>query len=104
MIEESLKAPARVWRETFASLLDYDDSAEVARLDVSDARHVGDKDAIIDRAATEALARSIRNAKLVVYEGIGHTPHGRIQRGSRTTSRRSWRLAGHHHRGYNDRG
>jgi pimeloyl-ACP methyl ester carboxylesterase len=31
MIEESLKAPARVWRETFASLLDYDDSAEAGQ-------------------------------------------------------------------------
>ena len=75
MVDESLKAPARVWRETFASLLDYDDSAEIARLDVATLVMWGDKDAIIDRAATEALARSIRNAKLVVYEGIGHTPH-----------------------------
>lgn len=75
MIEESLKAPARVWRETFASLLDYDDSAEVGRLDVATLAMWGDKDAIIDRAATDALARSMRDSKLVVYEGIGHTPH-----------------------------
>ena len=75
MIEESLKAPARVWRETFASLLDYDDSAEVAKLDVTTLVIWGDMDAIIDRAATEALTRTIRDSKLVVYEGIGHTPH-----------------------------
>jgi pimeloyl-ACP methyl ester carboxylesterase len=75
MIEESLKAPARVWRETFASLLDYDDSAEAAKLDARTLVIWGDKDAIIDRTATEALARSIRGSKLVVYEGIGHTPH-----------------------------
>lgn len=74
MIEESLKAPARVWRETFASLLDYDDSAEAARLDVRALVVWEDKDAIIDRTATDALARSIRGSKLVVYEGIGHTP------------------------------
>jgi non-heme chloroperoxidase len=75
MIEESLKAPARVWREAFASLLDYEDSAEVGKLDVATLVMWGDKDAIIDRAATEALVRSIRDAKLMVYEGIGHTPH-----------------------------
>lgn len=75
MIEESLKAPARVWRETFASLLDYDDAAEVAELDVTTLVVWGDRDAIIDRAATDALAGSIRDSTLVVYEGIGHTPH-----------------------------
>ncbi|HEU4721712.1 MAG TPA: alpha/beta hydrolase [Gemmatimonadaceae bacterium] len=75
MIEENLKAPARVWRQTFASLLDYDDAAEIAGLDVSTLVIWGDEDAIIDRTATETLVRSVRNAKLVVYEGVGHTPH-----------------------------
>jgi non-heme chloroperoxidase len=75
MIDENLKAPARVWRETFVALLDYDDSAEVAAIDVATLIIWGDKDAIIDRAATEALARSIKNSKLIIYEGIGHTPH-----------------------------
>jgi pimeloyl-ACP methyl ester carboxylesterase len=75
MIEESLKTPARVWREAFASLLDYDDSAEVARLEVATLVIWGDQDAIIDRAATDGIVRSIRASKLVVYDGIGHTPH-----------------------------
>ena len=75
MIEESLKVPARVWRETFTSLLDYDDSAELSRLDVPTLVVWGDKDAIIDRAATDALATSIRDSTLLVYEGIGHSPH-----------------------------
>jgi non-heme chloroperoxidase len=75
MIDENLKAPARVWRETFTSLLDYDDSAEASKLDVRTLVLWGDRDAIIDRTATDALARSFRDSKLVVYEGIGHTPH-----------------------------
>src|SRR5262249_40515081 len=33
MIGESLKVPARVWGETFGSLLGYDDSGELASLD-----------------------------------------------------------------------
>lgn len=75
MIDENVKAPARVWRETFASLLDYDDSAELTTLGVNTLVIWGDKDAIIDRSATEELARSIPDSKLVEYEGIGHTPH-----------------------------
>ena len=78
MIDESLKVPTRVWRETFASLLDYDDSAEIGTLGVRALVIWGEKDAIIDRAATEALARSIKDSKLVVYEGIGHTPHWEV--------------------------
>jgi non-heme chloroperoxidase len=75
MIEESLKVPARVWRESFASLLDYDDAAEIAKLDVATLVMWGDQDAIIDRAATDALARSVPRSKLLVWQGIGHTPH-----------------------------
>ena len=75
MIDENLKVPARVWREAFTSLVDYDDSAELDAVDVATLVIWGDKDTIIDRVATEALARSIRNSKLVVYEGIGHSPH-----------------------------
>lgn len=75
MIDENLKVPARVWRDAFASLMDYDDSADIDALEVATLVIWGDKDEIIDRASTEALARSIRNSKLVVYEGIGHSPH-----------------------------
>ena len=75
MIEENLKVPARVWRATFASVLEHDDAAELSKLDVATLVIGGDKDAIIDRAATEALAQAIRRSKLAVYEGIGHTPH-----------------------------
>jgi pimeloyl-ACP methyl ester carboxylesterase len=75
MIEESLKVPARVWRETFASMLAFNDSAELAALRVPALIVWGDRDAIIDREATETLARSIRSSSLVTFEGVGHTPH-----------------------------
>ena len=75
MIEENLKAPARVWRETFASVVDYDDSNEIALLDVPTLIIWGDQDAIIDRTAIEVLAGSIPDSKLVAYEGVGHSPH-----------------------------
>lgn len=75
MIEENLKAPARVWRETFAALLEFDDSAELAALRAPTLIVWGDRDTIIDREATETLARSIRSSSLLAYEGVGHTPH-----------------------------
>ena len=35
----------------------------------------GDRDAVTGREATDLLARAVRSSKLVVYEGVGHTPH-----------------------------
>jgi len=75
MLDENLKAPARVWRETFASILDYDDTQELATLRTPTLIIWGDRDAIIDRDATDTLARSIPASRLVVYDGIGHSPH-----------------------------
>jgi non-heme chloroperoxidase len=75
MIDESLKVPARVWRETFAGLLEYDDSAELRRLQPRALIVWGDADAIIDREATAALGRSLPTSEVVVYERVGHTPH-----------------------------
>jgi non-heme chloroperoxidase len=75
MVDESLKAPARVWRETFASIFEYDDAKELPSLVTPTLLVWGDRDGIIDRRATEALAQSIRSSKLLTYEDIGHTPH-----------------------------
>jgi non-heme chloroperoxidase len=75
MVAESLKVPARVWRGTFRSLLAYDDSAELAKLDVPTLIAWGDRDAIIDRATTDDLVRAIHSSTLVRYDGVGHTPH-----------------------------
>ena len=75
MIDESLRAPARVWRETFAGLVAYDDAAELKSLQPRALIVWGDADAIIDRAATEALGRSLPASQVVIYEGVGHTPH-----------------------------
>lgn len=74
-IDENTKAPARVWRETIASLVEHDDSAELAALRAPTLIVWGDGDAIVDREATETLARAIRSSRLLAYEGVGHTPH-----------------------------
>ncbi len=75
MLDESLKAPAHVWSETFAGVIEYDDMSELATLGASTLILWGDQDTIVDWAATEALHRAIPSSRLLVYEGIGHTPH-----------------------------
>jgi pimeloyl-ACP methyl ester carboxylesterase len=75
MVGESLKVPAHVWRETFASLIEYDDARELPALATPTLIVWGDQDGLIDRKAIEALERSIQGSKLLAYRSIGHTPH-----------------------------
>lgn len=75
MVDESLKVPARVWRETFAALVAYDDARELPTLATPTLIVWGDRDGIIDRSATETLAQSVRSSKLLAYGNVGHTPH-----------------------------
>ena len=75
MINESLKVPARVWRRTVSSMLEYDDSPELGKLGTTTLALWGDSDGIVDRAATDELLRSIPRSRLIAYEGVGHTPH-----------------------------
>jgi non-heme chloroperoxidase len=75
ILDDTLEVPARVWREIFASLVDYDDASELPTLQTPTLIIWGDRDTIISRDATDALARSIASSTLLVYEGVGHTPH-----------------------------
>ena len=72
--EELLKVPARVWREMFTGLLRYDDSADLGAITAPALLLWGDRDDLVDRAAQDTLAARIRNAELLVYPGVGHTP------------------------------
>jgi len=74
LTKELLKVPARVWREMFADLLEYDDTAELGTIDSPTLLLWGDADTLVTRQMQEALAASIPGAELVIYEGIGHTP------------------------------
>jgi pimeloyl-ACP methyl ester carboxylesterase len=74
LVGELLKVPARVWHETFAGLLDYDDSAELGRITAPTLLVWGDADRIVPKAMQERLAAAIPHAELVVYPGVGHTP------------------------------
>lgn len=74
LVEDVLAVPARVWKETFAGLLDYDDVAELPMIEASTLLVWGDADVLVSRAMQDQLASTIPNAELTVYHGIGHTP------------------------------
>jgi non-heme chloroperoxidase len=74
-IGESLKVPARVWREGFAGL--FADS-HVARLDAIAAPTLlvwGDQDAFVPESDQDTLLAAIPGSRLEVYRGAGHAVH-----------------------------
>ena len=75
MVEESLKVPARVWREAFSGLLLDDHTSELAAIRRPTLLIWGDGDSIIDRQQEQALRSAIVGSQLVIYSGVGHTPH-----------------------------
>lgn len=74
LVGELLKVPERVWREVFAGLLQYDDTAELARIAAPVLLIWGDADRLVGREMQEELEERISRASLVVYHGVGHTP------------------------------
>jgi non-heme chloroperoxidase len=74
LIEEALKVPARVWKQTLPALLDYDDLAGLPRITAPTLLVWGENDTLVSRDMQEQLLRRIPAANLVVYSGAGHTP------------------------------
>jgi pimeloyl-ACP methyl ester carboxylesterase len=74
LVEELVKVPARVWKEAFAGLLQYDDMAELSRIEAPTLLVWGDADGLISRDMQAQLVHAIPDADLLVYPGVGHTP------------------------------
>jgi pimeloyl-ACP methyl ester carboxylesterase len=74
LVAEVLKVPARVWREMFASLMSYDDTPDIHRITPPTLLIWGDADELIGREMQDELLRSLPDASLIVYHGVGHTP------------------------------
>lgn len=72
IVQENLKAPARVWKATFKGLLDDDSFQELGNVKAPTLVVWGDQDRIIPRGDQEALTAAIPNARLRVYPGAGH--------------------------------
>jgi len=72
IVQENLKAPAQVWRDTFRGLLEDDSMGELDRIKAPTLIVWGDQDAILPRSDQEALAAAITGSRLLVYKGAGH--------------------------------
>lgn len=71
---ELLKVPARVWKEIFADLSEYDDLADIERIVAPTLLVWGEADGLVDREMQTMLVERIRHAELLIYRGVGHTP------------------------------
>ncbi len=94
LVEEILAVPARVWQQTFAGLLEYDDRIELPLIEAPTLLVWGDADALVLRKAQDGLVGSIPDADLVIYAGVGHTPRwedpGRFSSDLVTFARAVW--------------
>lgn len=73
-VQDLLKVPARVWRETFSGLLQYDDLNQLGRIAAPVVLIWGDADQLVGRQMQTELKAGFPNAELMVYPGAGHTP------------------------------
>lgn len=74
LVGEVLAVPARVWKQTFAALLAYDDLATLHLVEAPTLLVWGDADTLVSRSMQDSLVGSIPAADLLVYPGAGHTP------------------------------
>lgn len=74
MVAEQMKVPAHVWREMFAELIQYDDIAELNRINAPTLLIWGDADSLVGRKMQDELVARIARTELIVYPGVGHTP------------------------------
>ncbi|MGH6902741.1 MAG: alpha/beta fold hydrolase [Geminicoccaceae bacterium] len=74
IVEESLKAPARVWRAALQGLFMADHSGELQKIRTPTLIVWGDRDEFFSRRDQDALAAAIAGSELVIYPGAGHAP------------------------------
>jgi pimeloyl-ACP methyl ester carboxylesterase len=75
VVQESLRVPARVWKEVFAGFLAADLLPELRAITVPTRIVWGARDAFCTRADQDALCKAIPHAELVVYDDAGHALH-----------------------------
>ena len=75
IVAESLKLPARLWREILDALIAYDDASRLTRIAVPTLLIYGEHDALFSREDQDRLVGAIAGAKLNVYAETGHCPN-----------------------------
>jgi pimeloyl-ACP methyl ester carboxylesterase len=72
LIAESMKAPAKTWRDAMDGILAFDSARELARITAPTILVWGDQDGLCSRAEQEVLLAGIPGSRLSVYRGEGH--------------------------------
>lgn len=75
VVEESRKAPARVWKAALEGLMESDNSAELGKIKAPTLIVWGDRDTYCPQSDQEALRAAIPGSRLLVYPGAGHALH-----------------------------
>lgn len=75
LVDESLKAPARVWKDTLLALINTDPTTILNRITAPTLLIWGDHDPVVPRSDQDSILNGIRGARLVVYPGAGHGVH-----------------------------
>ncbi|GHA90233.1 alpha/beta fold hydrolase [Streptomyces termitum] len=76
LVEESMKLPARVWRETLRGLLETDLAATLTGILVPTLVVWGDRDPLLTRADQQLILDAVPDSRLLVHEGAGHLLYG----------------------------
>jgi non-heme chloroperoxidase len=74
-VSESLKVPARVWRDYYEGVLTIDDTARLGEIGAPTLILWGERDAVLAREEQERRAAAIPDATLRVYPDTGHLVH-----------------------------
>lgn len=74
MVAQSLRVPARVWRQVAEDFLEQDTTAGLASITAPTLILWGDQDALFPREDQEMLDAKIADSTLQVLPGVGHAP------------------------------
>lgn len=75
IVVESLKLPPRLWRLALDSLVEYDDTRQLERIEARTLLLWGDRDALFSRADQDRFMEALPDARLRIYEQTGHCPN-----------------------------
>ena len=75
LVAESLKLPARVWRDALDGVVAFDDTTDLGRVAAPTLLIWGAHDALVSREEQRRLEKAIPDARLIAYPETGHCPH-----------------------------
>jgi pimeloyl-ACP methyl ester carboxylesterase len=74
-VAESLKVPARVWRDVMTGMLAADAKSQLGKIKAPTLVLWGDRETIFLRTEQDSLLSAIPNAVFKIYAEAGHSPH-----------------------------